>query len=198
MDLLTIIGMLVIVMDPLGNVPVFMSVLKEYEGREKLWIIAREMIIALVILTAFLFFGKVILIGFGITEPALGLAGGILLFLISFKMIYPKKKSDDEEYDEPMIVPLAMPLVAGPSTIAVLMLLATQYSTQMMMLWSGLFIAWLITAAVLLSSDFLAKMLKPKGLRAIEKLMGMILLVLSIQLILDGIADFISSIIEHK
>jgi multiple antibiotic resistance protein len=192
MTLYTATMTLLLVMDPLGNIPMFLSVLNSVNPKRRKFIIFRESCIALVILTIFLFFGKYILEGMQISESALSIAGGIILFLIAIRMIFPH---DDVEkrvktLNEPFIVPLAIPLFAGPSTMTLVMLLATQ-SPQHISLWMlALFIAWLITTLFLVFADYLRKIFGDRGLTAIERLMGMILTTMAVQMFLTGVQAF--------
>src|SRR3990167_548933 len=111
---------LILVMDPLGNIPIFLSILQRFERRKQLWIILRECLFAFLILVGFLFFGQYILKGLGVSTSALNVAGGIILFLIALNMIFPTKNNvlSDDHLDDPFIVPLAIPLTAGPSSLA--------------------------------------------------------------------------------
>ncbi|MBT3274751.1 MAG: MarC family protein [Spirochaetales bacterium] len=185
---------LILVMDPFGNIPVFLSLLQSYDARKRRRIIIREMIIAFGILTLFLFFGKYILAGLHISQPALNISGGVILFLVAIKMIFPQTTAnqDTEANGEPMIVPLAVPLVAGPSAMAIVILIATQYPTRMLDWFAALAVAWAVTAIILFTSDYLRRFLGNRGLKAIERLMGMILTTLAVQMLLSGIQTFFS------
>lgn len=186
---------LFLVMDPLGNLPVFNAVLSRFDTRKRLRIIARELAIALVILMLFLFSGTQILALFGLTQPSLNIAGGVLLFVISLRMVFPKRSTEDTEPEEdPFIVPLAMPLLAGPSTIAVLLFLS---SSQPERIWDwciALLLAWSVTTLVLLASPLLIRYLGSRGVRALERLMGMILILLATQMLLNGIREFVTEL----
>jgi multiple antibiotic resistance protein len=183
---------LILVMDPFGNVPVFLSVLHPLDDRRKRLIILREMVIALAILLVFLFFGKYILKGFSITENAISIAGGVIMFIIALKMIFPQNSSGyraDEE--EPMIVPLAVPFVAGPSTITVLVVFSSKHPNERLTIFFGLLIAWAFSSAILVMADLLGRLLGRRVLRAIERLMGMILTALAVQMFLNGIESYL-------
>lgn len=180
---------LILVMDPLGNVPVFISILSKVEAARRSKIILRESIFAFLILLVFLLCGKVILKGMGISEPALGIAGGIILFLIALKMIFPEHSKDGQERysGEPFFVPLAIPLVAGPSAISTVTLLASQHHH---LIWENVIALMLASGSVtlvLLFANRLRKVLGPKGLLAIERLMGMVLTTVAVQMFLNGI-----------
>jgi multiple antibiotic resistance protein len=179
---------LLLVMDPLGNVPLFLSVLNNVEPKRRQRIILRETFIALIILLFFLFFGQYILEGMHISEPALQIAGGIILFLIAIRMIFPQHGPEDKPQlnIEPLIVPLAVPLIAGPSTMTMVMLLANQAPDHMLSWFVALAIAWSISTIILVFADSLRKILGERGLTAIERLMGMILTTMAVQMFLSG------------
>ena len=186
---------LFLIMDPLGNVPVFNSVLANCEPHRRSRIIIRELVLALLILMGFLFAGNAILGFLGLSQSSLSIAGGILLFIISLRMIFPGQNSSVvEEDDEPFLVPLAIPLIAGPSTIAILLLLSSREPDRMLEWSAALFLAWLGTALLLVASPLLLRFLGTRGSRALERLMGMILVILATQMLLNGIRDFVTSL----
>jgi multiple antibiotic resistance protein len=191
MDTLSATLLLLTIMDPLGNVATFVSALRPVPAEKRLRVIARELVVALVILVAFLFAGPWLLGLLHLKQEALFISGGIVLFLIALKMIFPPSKHDEEPMSEPFIVPLATPMVAGPSVLATLLVLV---STQPEMLWSwfaALMIAWAITAAVLLCSPPIARVLREKGSMAVERLMGMLLVMVAVQMLLNGIEHYL-------
>lgn len=183
---------LLLVMDPLGNIPLFLSILNSVNPHRRKRTILRESCIALVVLVLFLFFGKYILDGMNISDPALSVAGGIILFLISLRMIFPHEEHGNrmKQIGEPFIVPLAIPLLAGPSTMTVVMLLAKQ-SPQHVGLWFlALVLAWVICTVTLVFSENIRKILGERGLIAVERLMGMVLTTMAVQMFLNGVAQF--------
>ncbi len=182
---------LFLVMDPLGNIPFFISILSTVEEKKRRFVVLRESMIAFVILCIFLFFGRHILHSLNITEPALRLSGGIILFIISLKMIFPDHDTPRErQLGEPFIVPLAIPLLAGPSALATVLIFATQWPSQMLTWLGALTISSVLATITLLFSTSLQKFLGEKGLVAIERLMGMILTTVSVQMFLSGIDDY--------
>lgn len=185
-----------LIMDPFGNIPVFNSVLSKLDHRRRSIVVARELLIALLILFGFLLSGNAIMNFLGLTQPSLSIAGGVLLFLISLRMIFPAEKvaEDNEEMDDPFIVPLAVPLIAGPSTIAVLLLLSSNQPERLTEWSVALLLAWIGATILLVASPFLLKIIGSRGSRALERLMGMILVILSIQMLLDGIRSFMTSL----
>ncbi|MBB3167431.1 YhgN family NAAT transporter [Simiduia aestuariiviva] len=187
---------LFLIMDPLGNVPIFNAVLSRLDVKRRTPVLARELIIALIILVLFLFAGNAILAFLGLTQPSLNIAGGILLFIISLRMIFPVTHDSGEstESDEPFIVPLAVPMIAGPSTIAVLLLLSSNQPEKIAEWSVALLLAWLGSSALLLASPLIMKVIGTKGSRALERLMGMILVILATQMLLNGIREFVLSL----
>jgi len=187
---------LFLIMDPLGNVPVFNAVLSRLEPDRRKTVIARELAIALIILLGFLFAGNTVLAFLDLSMPSLNIAGGVLLFIISLRMIFPGSvdAAHDSETAEPFIVPLAVPCIAGPSTIAVLMLLSSKNPGQIMDWAVALFLAWFGATVLLVASPRILSILGESGARALERLMGMILVILATQMLLNGIRDFIHSL----
>lgn len=191
MNTLSATLLLLTIMDPLGNVATFVSALRPVPQERRLGVIARELVIALVILIVFLFAGPWLLGLLHLKQEALFISGGIVLFLIALKMIFPPSRRDEETMEEPFIVPLATPMVAGPSVLATLLVLV---STQPEKLWSwftALMIAWAITSAVLLCSPAIARVLREKGSMAVERLMGMLLVMVAVQMFLNGIEHYL-------
>lgn len=184
--------MLFLIMDPLGNLPVFMSVLKVIEPKRRRVILIRELLFALVILFVFLFSGQAVLDFLNVRQETVSIAGGIILFLIALKMIFPSHGSPTglAVGEEPFLVPLAIPMIAGPSTLAALILLSNQNPDRMLDWSIALGASWLISAVILLFSGLFHRLLGERGLTAMERLMGMILVMIAIQMFLDGIAEY--------
>ncbi len=195
MNLWTAAALLFLVMDPLGNVPVFLSVLNDIEQTRRARLILREMIIALFILIFFLLVGRQVLSFLRIDEPALSISGGVILFLIALKMIFPDthgllRKPDQAE---PFIVPLAVPLIAGPSAIAMVLLLVAREPQRLPEWLTALGLAWLGTSIVLITSISFSRHLDRRMLIALERLTGMILTTISVQMLLTGVRTFMLS-----
>ena len=186
--------LLFLVMDPLGNIPIFLFVLEEVEVRRRKWIILREAVIAFAVLCLFLVFGRRVLDVLQISEPSLSIAGGVILFIISLKLIFPSKEGifGSTEEKEPLIVPLAIPLIAGPSTIATVMLFAARDPERLLDWFVALLCAWLVSTIILFSSNVLRRILRRRGLAAIERLTGMILTAIAVQMLLTGVEQFLS------
>ncbi|MFQ5634436.1 MAG: MarC family protein [Gammaproteobacteria bacterium] len=183
------------IMDPLGNMPVFNAILEHFDSQRRMKIFAREMLFALVILMTFLFAGTAILDFMGLSESSLSIAGGVLLAIIALRMIFPQPAGATEvDVEDPFIVPLAMPMVAGPSTIAILLLLSSSQPEHIWDWSAALFIAWAGTAAILTASPILMRYLGSRGSRALGRLMGMLLILLATQMLLNGVAEFIATL----
>lgn len=184
---------LALVMDGFGNIPLFITALKKVAPERRKIVLLRELGIALLIMVAFLFLGKWFLRAFGIHEYSLSIAGGIILFIISVKLVFGGEedpKSDPKE-DEPFVVPLAIPLVAGPAALSMVMITAAQQSNKLMTL-GAVVVASLINSVILMSSFPLSNLLGKRGLIAIERLTGMILILMSVDMVMGGIASFMS------
>lgn len=192
LSLSTIAITLFLVMDPLGNIPVFLAILRKFDAKKRTRIILRESIIAFLILVLFVFFGKYILQGLHITTASLGVGGGIILFIIAIRMIFPHEKTvnQEEHEEEPLIVPLAVPLTAGPSAMAVVLLFVTHNPQQTWLVFFAVVIASVVFTLIMLCSQYLMDLLGKRALIAIERLMGMILTTLSVQMFLSGILQF--------
>jgi len=186
---LSAIFLLFIIMDPIGNVPLFLSILKNIAPEHRRKIIVRELLIALLVLLVFMFSGKYILAFLQISESSLGIAGGIMLLTISFKMIFPGKGDvySHQEGAEPLIVPLAVPLLAGPSAIAAVILMMAQEPDRWPDWALALVVAWLLAGVILISSETLGRKLGVRALIAIERLMGILLLLVSVNMLVEGI-----------
>ena len=189
MTVLAAIFLLIIIMDPIGNVPVFLSILKNIPLERRKKIIIRELIIAFVILLFFMFIGRYLLQLLQIEQSSLGIAGGIILFIIAIRMIFPGTKPmfTHNEEAEPLVVPLAIPMLAGPSAIAAVILLMAQEPSRWIEWIFVVFVASLISGIILISSEALGSKLGNRALIAIERLMGIFLIMVSVDFILDGI-----------
>jgi len=194
MTLISAALLLFLVMDPLGNIPLYLAALKNVEAVRRTKVIIRELLIALLVMVIFLFSGQAFLSALHISEPALTVTGGVILFLIALKMIFPQPNRDNVSKDEPFIVPLAIPYVAGPSALATLLLIMNGEPERWPDWLAALFLAWGLTGVILVCAAPLAKALRNRGLIAIERLMGMILIAISIQMLMDGIAKFVTEL----
>lgn len=186
---------LFLIMDPLGNIPIFLSVLSKVTPERRRRILIRELLIALAIMLLFLFTGPAILTSLGLSREAISIGGGLVLMIIAIRMIFPSRggvMGDDGAEGEPLIVPLAIPLIAGPSVLATLVLLAETGPDRNGDWLLAMVGAWAATAAILLLSQRLYNILGARGLKAIERLMGMILVTISVQMLLDGFKSYLT------
>lgn len=185
--------LLFLILDPLGNIPVFLSMLRRLEPQRQRVVLARELLIALAVLMLFLWAGKYALELMHLRQEAVAIAGGIVLFLIGIRMIFPPPEGLMGEIPggEPFIVPMAIPLVAGPSGMAAVMLMGSK-EPERLGEWSlALLLAWVGTAAILFSATSLYRLLGARALTAIERLMGMLLVAISVQMLLDGLSGYL-------
>ncbi|MCA2015409.1 YhgN family NAAT transporter [Vibrio tritonius] len=193
MEVISAATMLFLIMDPLGNLPVVLSILKHFDKKRQRAILIRELLAALVILMLFLFAGKSILSFLHVQPETLSISGGVILFIIAIKMIFPSAGSITglAAGEEPFIVPMAIPMIAGPSVIAALLLLSSQYPTRMFELSLAVLLAWVGTSGVLMFYRFFHKILGERGLKAVERLMGLLLVMISTQMFLDGVKAYL-------
>ncbi|QSH39978.1 MarC family protein [Lentisphaerota bacterium ZTH] len=179
---------LFLVMDPFGNLPMFIAVLKNTPADRRSLVVFREAIIALAILAVFLLFGRDILKLLQITQGSLDMAGGIILFVISLQMIFGfGSGAYVKTHEEPFIVPLAVPLIAGPSAVAVVILMRGYQKAGLGASFAALLLAWLLTTIILMASAKMERILGPKVIRAGESLMGLLLTAISVQMLVRGI-----------
>ncbi|HAS88915.1 MAG TPA: hypothetical protein DCS48_06365 [Desulfovibrio sp.] len=188
---------LFLIMDPLGNLPVCLSMLREFSPSRQRKILLRELFFALGIIIMFMYLGAGLMKMLNIHQSTLRIAGGVILFIISMKMIFPKPESAAEETEkDPFIVPIAVPLFAGPSLLAAVMVYGSKGDADFNVL-SGVMIAWGMSFAIMMIGPTMARILGKRGLRACERLMGLILILLSVQMLEDGIAYYITNILPH-
>ena len=183
---------LLLVMDPIGNIPLFLSLLRNVAPRRRAVVIVRECLIALAVLIVFALFGKGILDLFGISEPSLTIAGGVILFLIALRMIFrgPEGVFGDTPEGEPFIVPLATPAIAGPAAIATVVLLVSAAPHRLLEWVAAVSVAMLVTLILLMVAGGLSRLVGERGLVAFERLMGLILTAIAVEMLLRGVATF--------
>ena len=180
--------LLFFVMDPIGNIPLFLAALKPVDPVRRFRVVGRDLLIAYALLVAFLFVGRPLLSMLAISEPALTIAGGIVLFLIALRMVFPAEhgKLGEDIDGEPFVVPLAVPYIAGPSALATVLLMTSRDPARRADWFFALSAAWLASAVILLLGARLSQFLGAKGITAIERLMGMVLVASAVQMVLDG------------
>ena len=185
---------LFLVLDPLGNIPLFLSVLKTVSPERRRKVLVREIAIAYLVLLLILFLGSYALQFLHLDPEAISIAGGIVLFLIALRMIFPREASSaiDSLEGEPFVVPLAIPLFAGPSTLATILLLRQSSPSHAGLLLLAITIAWALSGSILLASTFFYRVLGESGLIAMARLMGMLLVTVAVQMLLNGLKSFLT------
>ncbi len=190
MELVSVAFTLFLVMDPLGNIPLFLSALREVPAERRRRVLVRELLIAYAVLLACLLIGPPLMRSLKLDQESISIAGGIVLFLIALRMIFPSEGGvmGETVEGEPFIVPLAIPLLAGPSALSAILFLVST-APERTPAWIGaLTLAWAASAAILLSSNLFYRVLRRRGLVALERLMGMVLVILAVQMFFDGLA----------
>jgi small neutral amino acid transporter SnatA (MarC family) len=188
--------LLLLVIDPFGNVPLVMAALPGREPRARRRIILRECVIAYAILLAFMLGGRPFLQWLQLSEESLAIAGGTILFLIALRMVFrhPEGLFGDPPGAEPFLVPLAIPSIAGPSALATVMLMVSRNPSQQLAWAVALTAAMVVATIVLLASYRLQRVLGDRGMVAVERLMGLVLTALAVQMLLDGVRTFVTEL----
>lgn len=190
--MISIALLLFIVLDPFGNLVTLNTLLRKSDPVRRRRIIAREATIALGILLLFVFAGGQILRALGLQAYTLGISGGIVLFMIALGMVFPARRViTDEGMEDPLVVPIAMPLIAGPGAISTVILMAQTNPVRDVAVAVAL--AWLATAVILMISTMVFRLLGSRGALALERLMGILLVMLSVQMVLDGVAGYLAA-----
>ncbi|MEC9365066.1 MAG: MarC family protein [Pseudomonadota bacterium] len=184
--------LLFLVMDPLGNIPLFLSALKQVPPERQRKVILREMLIALAVLLLFLFLGGQMLRLLGLSQPALSAAGGIILMIIALRMVFPSRDHSlhEEVSAEPFVVPLAIPYIAGPSALATVLLLMSREPGRWIEWTGALLLAWGLCLPAMLAATRLRDILGVRGLTAVERLMGLILVTIAVEMLMGGISQW--------
>ena len=193
MEIISAAVMLFLIMDPLGNLPVMLSILRHIEPKRRRLIMVRELCFALIILLLFLFGGKQMLAFLHVSTETVSISGGIILFLIAIRMIFPQPGGVTglAAGEEPFLVPMAIPMIAGPSVLASLLLLSNQDPTRTWDWALTVLLAWGATFIVLMFYEVFNRILGERGLKAIERLMGLLLIMMATQMFLDGIRSYL-------
>lgn len=189
--LLSLVIILFLIMDPIGNVSVYLNLVQGIPPKRVRVVLMREMLIALGFMVGFALLGEVLFSILQVSDITVMLSSGAILFLTAVKILFPTTNSlrANIPAGEPFIIPLAVPLIAGPSTLATIMLFSKIGSLEWML--GGIIIAWIMSIGVLFAAPFLQKYLKNSGLMACERLMGMLLVMLAIQRFMEGIHYFV-------
>ena len=195
-DLLSAAILLLLVIDPFGNVPLVVSTLQSVPRERRARVVLRECLIAYAVLLAFLLGGHTFLALMHLSETSLSIAGGVILFLIALRMVFshPEGVFGDSMGAEPFIVPLAIPAIAGPSALATVMLMGSRDPDQLGAWAAALTGAMAVTTLVLLAADRLQRLLGERAVRAFERLMGLVLTAVAVEMLLGGIKSIASQV----
>ena len=184
--------LLLLITDPLGNIPIFANALRHVAPERRAFVILREVLIAFLLLLAFMFVGDRFLRVMNLSELSLQIAGAVILFLIALRMIFPDERPVTEPLQgEPLIVPLAIPALAGPSALATVLLLVSQAPARRMEWVAALRVTMAVCAVVLVLAERIQRVLGDRLVTAFERLMGLILVAISVEMLLRGIQLFI-------
>jgi small neutral amino acid transporter SnatA (MarC family) len=190
--------LLILITDPIGNIPIFANALKSVSPQRRPWVILREISIAFGLLLLFMFVGEGFLRVMNLSELALQIGGGVILFLIALRMVFPPPAGAEIEMQaEPLIVPLAVPSIAGPSALATVLLLVSQQPERRMEWIAALCLTMLVSATVLVLSERILSFTGTRLVAAIERLMGLVLVSVAIEMILRGARTFAVQISAH-
>lgn len=184
--------LLLLVLDPFGSLPIFIPIMRDVPRQRRTWVALREVTIAFGVLTAFMLLGDSFLRVMRLSERSLEVAGGVILLMVSIRMIFSHEGGvyGVPEGREPLIFPLAVPLLAGPSAMATVLLLASRQPDKLMSWIGALAGALAVSGAVLLGCDQLRRLLGDSVVSAIEKLMGLVLTAIAVDMILVGLKRY--------
>ncbi|MGQ0711578.1 MAG: MarC family protein [Rhodoferax sp.] len=184
--------LLILITDPIGNIPIFANALKTVAPERRPRVILREILIAFVLLLTFMFVGERFLQLMGLSELSLRIGGGVILFLIALRMVFPPAATDETEPEgEPLIVPLAVPMIAGPSALATVLLLVSQQPEKRLEWIAALCVTMLVSAVVLLAAERVQRLVGSRVVHALERLMGLVLVSVAIEMMLGGVQAFV-------
>ena len=184
--------LLILITDPVGNIPLFANALKNVAPQRRPWVIVREVLIAFALLLTFMFVGDTFLRLMNLSELSLQIGGGVILFLIALRMIFPPPPGSEppDLVGEPLIVPLAIPALAGPSALATVLLLVSQAPERRLEWVAALCVTMAVSAIVLVLAERIQRLLGERFVVAIERLMGLVLVSVAIEMLLRGIKTF--------
>lgn len=189
--------LLLLITDPVGNIPLFANALKHVAPARRPRVILREVLIAFGLLLAFMFVGQGFLQVMNLSAIALQMGGGVVLFLIALRMIFPTPRPDlEQDQGEPLIVPLAIPALAGPSAMATVLLLVSQQPEKRMEWIAALSVTMAVCAVILLLAQQIQRLVGDRLIEALERLMGLVLVAVAIEMMLRGFRAFIEPILK--
>jgi MarC family membrane protein len=177
--------LLLLITDPFGNIPIFANALRQVAPERRHWVIVRENLIAFGVLLTFMFIGDSFMRVMNLSELSLQMAGGVVMFLIALRMIFPPPPSEATPIvGEPLIVPLAIPAVAGPSALATVMLLVSQAPERRLEWVAALVVTMVVGAVILLLAERIQRVVGERVVTAIERLMGLILVAVAVEMMI--------------
>jgi MarC family membrane protein len=196
MEILSAVILLTLVIDPFGNVPLVNAMLAGVAPARRRLVIVRECAIAAAILALFMMFGRALLELMHLSETSLSIAGGVILFMIAIRMVFahPEGAFGPHEVGEPLIVPLAVPLIAGPSALATVMLMATREPEKIGMWAAALTVTMVLATLILVARERLQRWLGERAMQAAERLMGLILTAIAVEMLMSGIREFVEGL----
>jgi MarC family membrane protein len=190
---LSALVLLLLVLDPFGSLPIFISVMRNVEPARRTRVALRESALAFAVLLTFMLTGQWFLTVMHLSERSLEVAGGVILLIIAVRMIFAsggEVYAADGQAREPLIFPLAVPLLAGPSAMATVLLLASRQPERLMTWIGALTVAMVVSAVVLIGADRIRKWIGSSMVSAIEKLMGLVLTAIAVEMILAGLKRY--------
>jgi MarC family membrane protein len=192
-DLVSAFVLLFLVLDPLGNLPLVASLLKQVDPARRARVVIRECVIAYLMLLAFMLGGRQFLAVMGLSEISLSIAGGVILFMIAIRMVFKPEESvfGESLAREPFIVPLAIPLIAGPSALATVMLMVSREPAKLGIWIGAMTAAMIVSASLLVMGEKIERWLGKRAMEAVERLMGLILTAIAVEMLLGGIRQFL-------
>jgi len=195
-DIVSATILLVLVMDPFGNMPLVLSVLKNVAAPMRTRVVLRECAIAYAVLLAFMFGGDKFMHLLRLSDNALAIAGGLILFLIALRMVFPHAEGifGDSGDTGTFIVPLAIPAIAGPSALATVLLLVSREPQRVLDWVTALSLAMLVSTVVMVSAQRISGWIGRRGVIAIERLMGLVLTAIAVEMLLAGAASFVAQL----
>ncbi len=193
MTFLSTVILFLLVIDPFGNIPIFISALKAVPERRRPMVVLREHLFAFAIFVAFMFFGQRFLGVLQLSSSSMGIAGGVVILLVALRMIFPSREGIFGEFPqgEPFFVPLAVPCIAGPSTLTAILLLTARAPERRIEWIAAMSVAMVVSAVVALGAGRLAKTLGERGIAGFERLVGLILAAMSVEMLLRGIEEYV-------
>ena len=187
--------LLLLITDPFGSIPIFANALRNVAPERRSWVILREVSIAFVLLLTFMFIGDAFLRVMNLSGLSLQIAGGVILFLIALRMVFPNPQETEPNLQgEPLIVPLAVPALAGPSALATVMLLVSEAPERRLEWIAALSVTMAVCAIVLVLAERIQKVLGERFVIAVERLMGLILVAVAVEMLLRGFGSFLTQL----